>query len=129
MQELVLNNGVIHLEAGKKEELVSIDIWVDANHPVVELDVKSEVPISAKVSTEPWRTERREITGDEIHSAYGLTEDVFVEKDSILEEIDDGIIWMHRNKKSAWKDNLKLQGLEKYSKRNRFTKLLKFSKP
>ena len=122
VQELVLKDGLIHIEAGEKEDKVSIDVWVDANHPVVELDVKSEMPVSAKVTTEPWRTERRQITGDEIHSAYGLTgdgaPDVFVEKDSILEDIDDEIIWMHRNSRSIWKDNLKLQGLEKYSKQN-----------
>lgn len=122
LQELVLKDGLIHIEAGKKEEQISIDVWVDANHPVVELDVKGEVPISAEVTTELWRTDRRQITGDELHSAYGLLgeggPDVFVEKDSILEGIDDGVIWMHRNNRSIWKDNLKLQGLEKYTKQN-----------
>lgn len=121
-QELILKDGSIHIEAGENEEYVTIDVWVDANHPAVELNVKSGMPISAKVTTEPWRTERRQITGNEIHSAYGLTGDgaphVFVEKDSILEEIDDGIIWMHRNKRSVWKDNLKLQGLEEYAIQN-----------
>ncbi len=122
LQELVLEDGVIHIEAGKKEEQVSIDVWVDANHPVVELDVKSDVPILAKVSTEPWRLERREITGNEIHSAYGLDREggpaVFVEKDSILNGIEDAVVWMHRNNRSIWKDNLKLQGLEKYTKKS-----------
>ena len=122
LQELILEDGLIHIKAGKKKEQVSIDVWVDAHHPVVELDVKSEAPISAQITTEPWRTERRQITGNEIHSAYGLNgEDgpaVFVEKDAILENIDEGIIWMHRNNRSIWKDNLKLQGLEKYAKRN-----------
>jgi uncharacterized protein DUF5703/glycosyl hydrolase family 95 len=120
-QELVLKDGVIHLKAGEKAELVSIDVWVDASHPVVELDVKSEIPISANVTTEPWRTERRQLTNkNEIHSAYGINggPDVFVEKDSVLEDNDDGVLWMHRNNRSIWKDNLKLQGLEKYSKQN-----------
>ena len=120
LQELLLKDGVVHIGAGAKEELVSIDIWVDANHPVVELDVKSEIPISALVSTEPWRTERRQITDkNEIHAAYGIHggPDVFVEKDSFLEN-KKGIIWLHRNKRSIWKDNLELQGLGKYSKKN-----------
>lgn len=117
-QELVLKDGLIHIEGGDKENQVSIDVWVDANHPVVELDVKSEIQISAKVSIEPWRTERRQLSDkNEIHSAYGVNggPDVFVEKDSILEDIDNGIIWMHRNNRSIWKDNLKLQGLEKFA--------------
>ncbi|MCM4153133.1 SGNH/GDSL hydrolase family protein [Arenibacter sp. N53] len=120
LQELILKDGVVHIEAGSKGELVSIDVWIDANHPVVELDVKSEIPISATVSTEPWRTERRQITEiNEIHSAYGIHggPDVFVEKDSVLENKDD-IIWMHRNNRSIWKDNLQLQGLGQYSKQN-----------
>ena len=120
-QELVLKDGLIHIEAGKKKEQVTIDVWVNANQPVVELDVKSEVPISAKVTTEPWRTERRLLTDkNEIHSAYGINggPDIFVEKDSILEDIDNGVVWMHRNNRSIWKDNLKLQGLEKYAKQN-----------
>ena len=61
LQKLVLEDGVIHIEAGEKEEQVSIDVWVDANHPVVELDVKSDVQLLAKVSTEPWRTRRRKL--------------------------------------------------------------------
>ena len=120
MQELILKDGLVHIEAGSKEELVSIDVWIDANHPVVELDVKSEIPISAIASIEPWRIERRQITDkNEIHSAYGVNggPEVFVEKDSVLAN-NDGIIWTHRNNRSIWKDNLKLQGLEKYSKQN-----------
>ena len=120
-QALLLEDGVIHIEAGKNKELVSIDVWVDANHPVVELDVNCKMPITAKVTTEPWRKERRQLSDKtEMHSAYGLygVPDIFVEKDSVLDNINDDIIWMHRNNRSIWKDNLKLQGLEKYSKQN-----------
>ncbi len=122
IQKLVLRDGLIQIECGKQKERVFIDIWVDANHPVVEMDITSERPISAKISTEPWRTKRREIVGSEIHSAYGLNRDggpgVFVEKDSILKNIKDGVSWVHRNKRSIWKDNLELQGLQQYAIQN-----------
>ena len=73
LQELKVEDGLIHIEAGDSKEKVSIDIWVDANHPVVELDVNSETLITASVNTEPWRTERRQIEdAKEMHSAYGL---------------------------------------------------------
>ncbi|SFF21008.1 DUF5703 domain-containing protein [Sunxiuqinia elliptica] len=115
-QELILKDGVIHIEAGKAEEKVSIDIWVDANHPVVELDVKSQKKITASVTTEPWRLEQREISDNvEIHSAYGL-ETVLVEKDTIFEKDQGNIIWAHRNERSIWKNNLTMQGLEGYLK-------------
>ena len=119
-QELILKDGVIQIKAGRAREQVSIDVWVDADNPVVQLDVKSAAPIVAKVTTEPWRTERRKLDSKkEIYSAYGLDGGsfVFVEKDSILEDNDDGVIWLHRNERSIWKDNLKLQGLEKYTRR------------
>ena len=85
---MILENGTIRVEAGKEKEKITIDIWVDANNPLVELDVKSEQAISAKVSTEPWRTERRMLkNATEVNSAYGLHgkggPDVFVEKDTL----------------------------------------------
>jgi len=118
-QELILKDGVIHIEAGKAEEKVSIDVWVDANHPVVEFDVKSQKKIIASVTAESWRLEQREITDNvEIHSAYGL-KSVVVEKDTIIENDTDNVIRAHRNERSIWKDNLTMQGLEGYIKKGK----------
>jgi hypothetical protein len=119
-QELILKDGVIHIEAGKAEEKVSIDVWVDANHPAVEMDVKSQKKIKASVTTEPWRLEQREIAENspELHSAYGL-QSAIVEKDTILEDVRGNVIWAHRNERSIWKSNLKMQGLEGYLKKGK----------
>lgn len=119
-QELILKDGVIHIEAGKAEEKVSIDVWVDANHPVVELDVKSQKKMKASVTTEPWRLEQREIAekSPELHSAYGL-QSAIVEKDTILEDVKENVIWAHRNERSIWKSNLTMQGLEGYIKKGK----------
>lgn len=116
LQKLILEDGTIRVEAGKESERVTIDIWVDANNPVVELDVKSKKPVHANVRTEPWRTERRLLNNaTELHSAYGLNgkdaPTVFIEKDTILKESGNRVIWAHRNERSIWKDNLELQGL------------------
>ncbi len=115
LQELILQDGVIHIEAGNPGEKVSIHVWIDANHPVVELDVKSQQKITASVATEPWRLEQREILENtvEIHSAYGL-KSVIVEKDTILDNDMEFVIWAHRNERSSWQDNLTMQGLEGY---------------
>jgi alpha-L-fucosidase 2 len=114
LQKLVLKDGMIHIEAGNLGERVLIDVWVDANHPVVELDVKSQKKISASVTTEPWRLEQREIADNvEIHSAYGL-KSIRVEKDIVLAEDRDNVLWVHRNERSIWEDNLKMQGLKDY---------------
>ncbi len=118
-QELILKDGVIHIEAGEGEDKVDIDVWVDANDPVVELDVKSQKQISASVATEPWRLEQREIADEvEIHSAYGL-KSFIVEKDTILENDKENVIWAHRNERSIWESNLTMQGLEGYIKKGK----------
>ena len=122
-QELKVADGVISIEAGEKGSKVSINVWVDANNPVVELDVKSDKPLHAFVSTEPWRTSRRKMANDkEAHSAYGLhgkgAADIYIEKDTVLTGNNDAVIWLHRNERSIWEDNLKLQSLNKYVKGN-----------
>ncbi|OAD46452.1 DUF5703 domain-containing protein [Polaribacter atrinae] len=121
LQKLVVKDGLIFIEGGAKEDKTSINVWVDANHPVIELDIKSLKPISAKITTEPWRVNKRVITNTtELHSAYGIhgkgASKVIVEKDSILNSIDNNLVWLHRNNRSIWKENLKLQGLEEYTK-------------
>ena len=123
VQKLILADGLIHIEAGEKNNSISIDIWVDANNQVVEMDVNSEKPINAKITTEPWRTNRRQIVNDnELHSAYGLgganAPEVFIEKDTILTDAKEGVVWLHRNEKSIWLDNLKLQSLDGYVEKN-----------
>ena len=123
LQELKVEDGLIRIEAGNPKERVAINVWVDANHPVVEIDIKSDEILTARVKTEPWRTEERPLNNKvEIHSAYGLSGEgapkVFVKKDSILTNREDEILWLHRNDKSIWKDNLKLQALDAYSETN-----------
>jgi len=124
MQVLDVANGLIHIEAGENEREISIDVWVDANHAVVEMDVKSKKPILATLSTEPWRMSRRQITNaKEFDAVYGLDgaggHDVFVEKDTILSMEQEGVIWLHRNERSIWQANLELQGLGSFVKKGR----------
>ena len=66
---------------------------------------------------EIWRTERRQLQGNELFSAYGLNGDnpnpVYVELDTVLPNTSNRIVWYHRNERSIWADNLKYQGLGK----------------
>ena len=118
-QELQLKDGIIKIEAGDKTDQVEIVVWVDANHPVVEIDVKSRQPVNVKVKIDIWRNQRRQLIGDEIHSAYGLSGEsgpgVFVEPDTVLTGEEHELIWMHRNRRSVWSDNLKLQALGEWA--------------
>jgi len=116
-QELVLEDGVISIKAGEGKNAVEINCWVDANNPVVEFDIESQSPIAASCTFEPWRIKRRALkqNAGEIYSVYGLhgkgLPDVIVEKDSVCDIEGENIVWLHRNKRSIWKDNLELQAL------------------
>ena len=72
LQELKLNDGIIHIEGGSKNNPLSVDVRVDANHPVVEMKVKSATPVEGKVSLEIWRDHRRKVTSknEEIGRAH-----------------------------------------------------------
>lgn len=113
-QELNVKDGIMSIEAGEGQEKVTIKAWIDACNPAVELSVESKQPITAHVTTEPWRTERRILKDLELHSAYGQQGrgDTYVEKDSILPPSKNAITWMHRNSRSVWKANLELQKLD-----------------
>ncbi|GGW50511.1 DUF5703 domain-containing protein [Arenibacter certesii] len=118
-QELILKDGNIRIESGGGKDKVTIDVWVDANHPVVEVNVTSKKPITARASMESWRTESRQLDNPvELHSAYGLHGEgapkVIVERDTLLKGYGDKILWAHHNNRSIWEENLKLQGLDEF---------------
>jgi alpha-L-fucosidase 2 len=51
-QTLKLETGDVELRAGSN----FIRIWVDANHPVVHVQVQTEAPVRVKATSEVWRT-------------------------------------------------------------------------
>ena len=114
-QTLKLRQGEIEIKAGEAESRVKLNVWVDANLPVVRVEAESVRPFDISVRFENWRQERRLLEGDELHSAYGLNGDnpdpVYVEPDEIVDGLKDRIIWYHRNERSCYPGTLKLQGL------------------
>ena len=112
-QILRLRQGEIAISAGKGEEQVRIRIWVDANRPVIRLETDSDSPFEIQARLEVWRTERRELKGEELVSAYGLhggPAPAYVYPDTIL-TARNRVAWFHRNEKSIWEDNLAHQGM------------------
>jgi len=113
-QILRLRQGEISITAGADDQAVTITIWVDANHPGVHVEVDSATPRQMQVSLDLWRTTRRELTGKELNSAYGLQGapfKVYVPPDTVLAGQQERIVWYHRNAESIWANNLKHQGL------------------
>ncbi|MGV8096550.1 MAG: DUF5703 domain-containing protein [Mangrovibacterium sp.] len=115
-QELNLEKGTIEIEAGEQDGQVKINIRIDANHPAMIVNVESKKAIEAHVKLEMWRNQKRELKGQEAHSAYGIDDNdavpIYVEPDTILPGQNGSIVWCHRNERSIWKENLKLQALD-----------------
>lgn len=125
-QELDLKSGTIKVhskgKSGNKNVDVNLDLWVDANHPVVHVRQQSTLPLQMTANIEMWRTEPDSLprleTSDlmEDRSKPGnLHEPVIVEPDSYIENADNAIGWYHFNKKSVgFNMNNQLQGLEEF---------------
>ncbi len=119
-QELNLNDGEIVIHAGKPAEEVIITLRADANHPLAEIMVASKKPVKVKVELLPWRTERRAMTNkNELISAYGIEETngnpIIQEPDHFLSPAGNRITWYHRNDRSVWTANMKLQALDEFA--------------
>ncbi len=124
LQELKLEQGEIVVNYG----LSKITLWVDANHPTVQIDIDSKTAINAQVSFETWRKARRQLTGMETHAAYGVLAEqtkgekcagaIYQESDTIVSTAKNKVMWYHHNSYSWWKSNLELQSLGEYAKAN-----------
>ena len=86
-QELDLARGCIVVESGTGEDKTTVDFWIDANRPVVNVDIKSAEAFTAQVTLETWRD------------------------DTILAPEGNAIRWYHRNATSIFPESLKNQHL------------------
>jgi hypothetical protein len=115
-QTLRLRQGELAIEAGKDDCAAACRLWVDANQPVIRVEVEGRRPVSAEVVLETWRTAERDITGELSHSdalrgAPGGLRTVQY-PDVVLGDRKDSIVWYHHNSKSVWPATMQLQGLE-----------------
>ncbi len=84
-QTLRLHDGSIDVIEGAPGKQLTYHLWVDANHPVIRLDAKSDQPTTIKVSLEVWRTEQeKEVSADIINPAS-----------------NNQVSWYHCNAKTA----------------------------
>ena len=95
-QELDLKTGSITINASVGENKRSIRFWIDANHPVVHLDIQSSTPCTAEIALESWRAEGKYLRGG-------------AQKDIILPADGQAVRWYQRNVHSIFRDNMKNQ--------------------
>ncbi len=117
-QELKLREGVIAITAGKSQ----LDLWVDANQPVVRLEATSDAPVRCRAEIELWRLRERPYgKDDDSHSGGGLSGQAFeptVLPDVVFESTAPRVVWYHRDTRSVYPPCLKVQHLE--TLQNRF---------
>ncbi|MEP0842009.1 MAG: hypothetical protein HRF43_04780, partial [Phycisphaerae bacterium] len=83
-------------------------LWVDANHPVVHVEVESPAPSEAAASFELWRKTPTTLPSLEVSDVLldrsdppVITRKTVVEPDTVLTGETDAIGWYHRNGKSV----------------------------
>lgn len=107
-QTLELETGTIRVQSGDTK----LNIWADANNPVIQIDYEASQPLHVTVLQQGWRhaprmLDRQEQGEVERHSAYGnFPENQRVLADVILPSKPGQIAWMHHNTESIWEQNL-----------------------
>jgi alpha-L-fucosidase 2 len=117
-QELHLSHGEMTIRFGEGSAATRLRVWVDAHQPVVRIEADGGRPADLEATLEVWRDGKRELKGDEAHSAYGLhggPDAIVCHPDTVLAGQPDRIVWYHRNEHSIWAENLRHQGLEALS--------------
>ena len=115
-QELRLADGEILIHAGG----VRARVWIDANRPVMHVELDGEKPFETTVTHETWRQEERVLKGGETRGAWSATHssgglftpiEPRVYPDTVLDDGGDRIVFFHRNPTSVWAHTMRMQKL------------------
>ena len=119
-QTLNLENSTIVVKYAGQE----FKLWVDANNPVVNLEIIANTEIDVSAEIELWRTEPAKLPSIEVSDVM-FSQNIenkqiaptIVEPDSVLSDLENGIGWFHFNKKSIGpRFTAKQQGLENFDR-------------
>ena len=120
-QELIIEKGLLRIQAKDGKRKTQINCWVDANQPLIHIEAESNFPVALQTKNKMWRTQSRLLTGDERHSGYGVAfRDVpfATEVDTVLES-KMGMAWCHENKSSIWQMTLDNQNISEFAKQSK----------
>src|SRR6266446_5891381 len=102
-QTLRLETGEVELQEGKSVAW----IWVDANHPVIHLEVQAEHPVEMEAKAELWRLKTVHLNTRAVSRAgffeWGNNPDgLTLDPDTILPAKDNAVSWCHFNSRSIY---------------------------
>lgn len=109
-QELKLREGLIEIVAAG----LRLELWVDANRPIVRLEALAPTPVGCRAEIELWRRRERPFgKDDDGHSGSGLSDrSTVVLADTVVESAAPCVTWYHRNTRSIYPLCLQVQHLE-----------------
>ncbi len=93
-------------------------VWVDANQPIVRVEVESGKAFEVVASLESWREADRVLEAGEAGSASATAADpgpCTELADTIVTNNERETVWYHRNTKSSWPATMALQGLASFA--------------
>ncbi|MGC9942680.1 MAG: DUF5703 domain-containing protein [Verrucomicrobiota bacterium] len=104
-QTLKLESGDVELRAGSN----SVRIWVDANHPVLHVQVQTGAPVQVKATSEVWRTKEYSLdeqavdrTGLGFFEWGGYPDGLTFYPDTIFQSKDNRVSSCHFNTHSIY---------------------------
>jgi hypothetical protein len=114
-QELRLVDGEVRITGGG----ATTRVWIDANRPVVHVEIDGDKPFATSVAHETWRTTARQLSGGEIRGSWGLNqvpadERPMVAADTVLEGRKDQLVFHHRNTASVWEAHMRMQKMDAF---------------
>jgi len=117
-QILIPKEGALEIRGSNAANL---RVWVDAESPVVHLELRAARPVSMQANAEIWRTEPRRTNtvrgNDEMNNgirelAGNPEKGVTIDPDIILQPKDDRLMWLHHNTRSIYPSVFQNQHLE-----------------
>lgn len=100
-QTLDLKTGTIRIQSAADATQTDIRFWIDANHPVVHVEIKGSKAFGAQVMLEPWRVAGASLYGGSV-------------PDTLLPAEGDTIRWYQRNSGSIYEESLRNQNLGEF---------------
>ena len=121
-EELDVKKGILEINSDRSDQKMNLRLWVDANNPVVHVDVTGNKKFNVKVGLENWRRKGFQITDTAFSDVFAnsiggslSTLPAWQYPDTILHQ-SQRIIWCHENKSSCWSKSLSLQGLDAFAR-------------
>lgn len=99
-QELLLHEGYVRITGQKEKQKATVDVWVDVFHPVVNVSVESNIPVTVEAAYESWRSaDRQPVDKGESNAFRSLTGAPVIpviKKDEIAFD-QNSVLFYHQN--------------------------------